>query len=103
MPPPRQPPDKGISGRYVILSIPLPAVIMSRGEIANDDAAPKQFRTAVRSPIYKFGFISPRDGGGFIGSDARAVHERVTVIGEPLRSVDLLGGLDDRRGWLSPE
>lgn len=33
---PRHPPDKGISARYVILSIPLPAVIMSHGEIAND-------------------------------------------------------------------
>lgn len=31
-------PDKGISARYVILSIPLPATIMSRDEIASGDA-----------------------------------------------------------------
>lgn len=40
--------DKGISARYVILSIPLPAGTILAGEIVSDDDVSKQFLWRTR-------------------------------------------------------
>ena len=57
--------DKGISGRYAILSIPLPDVIMSRDQTSYRSDIPAE----ARSPIYKFRFIN-RGGWVYRGCDA---------------------------------
>lgn len=66
--------DKGISGRYAILSIPLPDVIMSRDQTSYRSDIPAE----ARSPIYKFRFIN-RGGWVYRGCDAWTVAGMIIV------------------------